>query len=378
MPENYDPIPIYRVMDPEGNVFDQSQDPKLDQKTILKCFRDMVLLNAMDKILYESQRQGRISFYMTNFGEEASHIGSASALTPEDLVYAQYREAGVLVWRGFTISQFVDQCYGNVDDDGKGKQMPVHYGSRELNFFTISSPLTTQLPQAVGSAYVLKRRPNNQRCVIVYFGDGAASEGDTHAAMNFAATLECPVIFFCRNNGYAISTPVKEQYRGDGIASRGTGYGMAAIRVDGTDLLAVHNGTKAAREYVLKNNKPIILEAMQYRLGHHSTSDDSTAYRSVEELEIWNTVEHPINKLKNYMMKKGWFDEEAENEYVKDVRKQVMAQLQQSEKKLKPDWRELFHDVYDEMPENLRKQMKEMEEHVAKYKEHYPIKNFKP
>ena len=254
-------------MDAEGNVLDQTQDPKLSKDTIHKCFRNMVTLNALDKILYESQRQGRISFYMTNFGEEASHAGSACALTQEDLVYAQYREAGVLLWRGFTIAQFIDQCYGNIDDEGKGKQMPVHYGSRQLNFVTISSPLATQIPQAVGSAYVFKREKNNERCVVVYFGDGAASEGDTHAAMNFAATLECPVIFFCRNNGYAISTPVHEQYRGDGIASRGTGYGMAALRVDGTDLLAVYNGTKAAREYCLKNNKPIILEAMQYRLG---------------------------------------------------------------------------------------------------------------
>lgn len=172
-------------------------------------------------------------------------------------------------------------------------------------------------------------------------------------------------------------TAVKEQYRGDGIASRGTGYGMAAIRVDGTDLLAVYNATKVAREYCLENNKPIILEAMQYRLGHHSTSDDSTAYRSLEELEIWNTIEHPINKLKNYMLKKGWFDEEAENEYVKSVRKQIMAQNQQSEKKLKPEWQELFHDVYDEIPEQLQKQMKEMEAHVAKYKDEYPLKGFR-
>lgn len=377
LPESYEPIPIYRVMDPEGNVLDATQDPKLSKETIHKCFRDMVLLNALDKIMYESQRQGRISFYMTNFGEEASHIGSACALSPEDLVYAQYREAGVLVYRGFTISQFIDQCYGNSDDEGKGRQMPVHYGCKQLNFVTISSTLSTQIPQAVGSAYVFKRRPNNDRCVVVYFGDGAASEGDTHAAMNFAATLECPVIFFCRNNGYAISTPVKEQYRGDGIASRGTGYGMAAIRVDGTDVLAVHNATKAAREYCLKENKPIILEAMQYRLGHHSTSDDSTAYRPAVELEVWNTIEHPITKLKNYMLKQGWFDEEAENEYVKSIRKQIMAQNQLSEKKPKPDWREMFYDVYDDVPDHLKKQLKEMEEHVKKYKDEYPLKDFK-
>jgi len=140
-PEDYAPIPIYRVMDSDGYIADESQDPQLSREVVEKMFRDMVLLNTMDKILYESQRQGRISFYMTNFGEEASHIGSAAALEMRDLIYGQYREAGVLVWRGFRIDQFIDQCYGNVDDLGRGKQMPVHYGSRELNFVTISSPL---------------------------------------------------------------------------------------------------------------------------------------------------------------------------------------------------------------------------------------------
>lgn len=129
---------------------------------------------------------------------------------------------------------------------------------------------------------------------------------------------------------------------------------MAALRVDGTDIFAVYNATKLAREYVIKNNKPIILEAMQTRLGHHSTSDDSSAYRDLNELEIWNTVEHPINKLKNYMIKRGWFDEEEESEYVKTVRKQILAQNQESEKKLKPDWREMFTDVYDDIPPHLK------------------------
>lgn len=119
MPEDYEPIPIYRVLDRDGNFLDESQDPKLSREIIQKFFRNMVLLNTMDKLLYESQRQGRISFYMTNFGEEASHIGSAAGLSNKDLVYAQYRESGVLLWRGFTISQFIDQCYGNEADEGK-------------------------------------------------------------------------------------------------------------------------------------------------------------------------------------------------------------------------------------------------------------------
>merc|ERR1719321_1663213 len=132
----------------------------------------------------------------------------------------------------------MNQCFSNVHDAGKGRQMPVHYGSKALNFQTISSPLTTQVPQASGAAYALKHMPGAPQheegsVVACYFGDGAASEGDFHAALNFAATLKCPAIFFCRNNGYAISTPTTDQYAGDGIASRGLGYGMHSIRVDG-------------------------------------------------------------------------------------------------------------------------------------------------
>lgn len=217
MPEDVGAVPIYRVIDSDGNTIDGAAEPDLDRSLVHKMFRDMVLLNTMDKILYESQRQGRISFYMTNFGEEASHIGSAAALESQDLIYGQYREAGVLVWRGFTIEQFIDQCYGNDADLGRGKQMPVHYGSKDLNFITISSPLgkveqdkktlfrmywnvysllATQMPQAVGAAYAMKRRKDNNACVVCYFGEGAASEGDAHAAFNFAATLDCPVILF--------------------------------------------------------------------------------------------------------------------------------------------------------------------------------------
>ena len=154
-------IPIYRVMGRsvnnviqkddkchrDGKVIDESHDPNIAEEEMLHMYKSMTMLNTMDKILYESQRQGRISFYMTNYGEEATHVGSAAALLPKDLVYGQYREAGVLMYRGFSLDGFMNQCYGNSADGGKGKQMPVHYGSKEFNFVTISSPLGTQLPQ---------------------------------------------------------------------------------------------------------------------------------------------------------------------------------------------------------------------------------------
>lgn len=195
----------------------------------MRMYTVMVRLSIMDNILYESQRQGRISFYMTNFGEEATHVGSAAALDPRDLVFAQYREAGVLMYRGYPLESFMNQCYGNTEDRGKGRQMPVHYGSLEHNFVTISSPLATQMPQAAGAAYALKRQKSGL-CVICYFGEGAASEGDAHAAFSIAATTDSPVIFFCRNNGYAISTPAREQYRGDGIGAPSAACALAAVR----------------------------------------------------------------------------------------------------------------------------------------------------
>lgn len=161
-------------------------------------------------------------------------------------------------------------------------------------------------------------------------------------------------IFFSRNNAFAISTPSTEQYKGDGIAGRGpTGYGIASIRVDGTDVFAVHNATKKARAYAMKNNKPVIIEAMAYRIGHHSTSDDSTAYRSAAEIEVWQNSEHPITKLKNYIQNKGWWNEQEEHEFADSIRKQILTQISISEKKPKADWRELFQDVYEKMPKHL-------------------------
>ncbi|XP_072287338.1 2-oxoisovalerate dehydrogenase subunit alpha, mitochondrial [Pyxicephalus adspersus] len=368
-------IPVYRVMDRQGQILNASEDPQIPKEKVLKFYHTMTLLNTMDRILYESQRQGRISFYMTNYGEEGTHVGSAAALNDNDLVFGQYREAGVLMYRGYPLDLFMSQCYGNASDPGKGRQMPVHYGSKDLNFVTISSPLATQIPQAVGAAYAMKRE-NADRAVICYFGEGAASEGDAHAAFNFSATLECPVIFFCRNNGYAISTPTSEQYRGDGIAARGPGYGIMSIRVDGNDVFAVYNATKEARRRAVAENQPFLIEAMTYRIGHHSTSDDSSAYRSVDEVNYWDKQDHPISRLRHYMMHRGWWDDEQEKIWRKKSRKLVMEAFEEAERKHKPKIEHMFSDVYAEMPPHLKKQEESLVKHLKVYGEHYPLDSY--
>lgn len=174
---------------------DDNQDQETHQPLFLRAHRHMLRVREMDKILENSQRQGRIAFYMTCTGEEAIHMGSASALELQDHVLVQYREQGVLMWRGFSLEQFTNQCFSNDRDLGKARQMPIHYGSRALNYHTVSSPLGTQIPQAVGVAYRFKMMKKDN-VAVCYFGEGCSSTPDFHSGLNFAATFKAPVIFF--------------------------------------------------------------------------------------------------------------------------------------------------------------------------------------
>eukprot|EP01038_Epipyxis_sp_PR26KG_P012791 gene12791-17149_t len=362
--------PVFRVLDPLGRVIDGAPQFQINENLAVNMYRTMGRVHSLDDVFYNAQRQGRISFYMQSNGEEATHVGSASALEKQDMVFAQYREVGVLLWRGFTLQQAADQCFSNESDLGKGRQMPVHYGSKELNFQTISSPLATQMPQAVGAAYSFKLKKMDA-VTICYFGEGAASEGDFHAAMNFSATLEVPIIFFCRNNGYAISTPVTDQYRGDGIVSRAAGYGMHSIRVDGNDLIAVRLATMEARRIAIEKSCPVLIEAMTYRGGHHSTSDDSTRYRSINEIKHWQETYDPMTRFRAFMESNGWWDSNKEQHLRDTERIAVLQAMEKAEKKNKPPLSGLFDDVYDDKPYHINKQEKELLQHIAKYPEHY-------
>lgn len=361
----------FRVLGKDGKIIVQNQDLKIDDSTLIKMYKSMIILNRMDLIMYEAQRQGRISFYMTSYGEEATHMGSAAALSVDDVVYGQYRESGVLLYRGFTLDEFMNQMYSNELDYGKGRQMPIHYGKASLNFQTISSPLGTQIPQAAGAAYALKLQKKDA-VSICYFGDGAASEGDFHAALNMAATTESPVIFFCRNNGYAISTPVKEQYRGDGIASRGHGYGIETCRVDGNDVLAVYAAVQKARSICLEFKRPCLIEALTYRVGHHSTSDDSSAYRSKNEVSDWQRSDSPINRFRMYLeLERKVWNQELEDITVAEAKKDILKAFSTAEKLKKPSLKHMFTDVYDNVPAHLRDQEREVERLLKSYPEHF-------
>ncbi|KAL1982405.1 hypothetical protein VTN96DRAFT_1375 [Rasamsonia emersonii] len=382
-PSTMTAMPTYRVMDSDGVIVDTSRGPPdVPDEEVITWYKNMLTVNIMDVIMFEAQRQGRISFYMVSAGEEGIAVGSASALAPEDVIFLQYREAGVFQQRGFTLKQFMSQLFANRNDSGLGRNMPVHYGSSKLGIYTISSPLATQIPQATGAAYALKlqalQNPNNPpRVVACYFGEGAASEGDFHAALNIAATRSCPVIFICRNNGYAISTPTLEQYRGDGIASRGVGYGIDTIRVDGNDIFAVREATKEARRMALENGgRPILIEAMSYRVSHHSTSDDSFAYRARVEVEDWKRRDNPIIRLRKWLENKGLWNDELEQQTRNELRAAILKEFNAAEREKKPPLRSLFTDVYENLTEEAEAQRQELKRHLEKYPDEYNLNDY--
>ena len=377
--KNYAKLNAFRVMDENGKIIDKKYE-NIEKNKLLKIFNAMVTNSEADKIFNQAQRQNRISFYMTSIGEEASTVGAAAAIEDHDLIYPQYREQGALIYRGYTVREMANQLKGNHYDVGKGRQMPIHYGSRKLNYVTVSSPLGTQIPQASGSGYTYRIKGEN-RIALTFFGDGAASEGDFHSAMNFAATLRSQTLFFCRNNMFAISTPVDEQFAGDGIGPRGIAYGMNTIRVDGNDLFAVYNAVKEARRRIIEEKAPCLIEAISYRGGDHSTSDFSQLYRDEAEMKKINSLlkklADPITRLKNYLETKKWI----EKDYIEKTREKLIVEIREALKGATaepfPHIDEMFNDVYEQMPAHLQEQRAQMYAHLDKYGEHYSLDEFK-
>lgn len=363
-------IPMLQILSAEGELIEKAVEPDLSKEEALKIFNTMHYIRVLDERMVGAQRQGRISFYLASTGEEAASVASAAALSDDDMIMSQYREQGALAYRGYTTEQFMNQMFSNKDDPNKGRQMPIHYGDKPLNFMTISSPLGTQIPQASGYAYGQKMSGKDV-VTICYFGEGAASEGDFHAGLNMAAVLNCPVIFFCRNNGYAISTPAEEQFAGDGIASRGLGYGIKTIRVDGNDVLAIYAATKEARRIAIEEKCPVLIEAMTYRLAAHSTSDDPTGYRSREEEDKWRAKD-PIARMAKWLDSKGWFDETENQKRVDKARQDVLAAMKSCEKTDVCAIEDIVEDVYDTAPWHLKEQLSELKAHIKKYPKMYP------
>jgi pyruvate dehydrogenase E1 component alpha subunit len=324
-----------------------------------KMYESMARTRALDERGLMSQRQGRIGFYVPSFGEEGHQVGAAYALEPGDWCFPSYRVPGVALHRGAPVSRMVANLYGNSQDFTQGRQMPCHYSFREQNFVSISSPLGTQIPQAVGVARAMQIR-GEKHVAAVWFGDGTTSEGDFHVAMNFAGVWKAPCVFLCNNNQWAISVPLHQQTASETIAIKAIAYGFEGVRVDGNDVLAVYKVMRDAVEKARDGGGPTLIEAVTYRMGPHSSSDDPTRYRPDSEVATWKKRD-PIERFRRFLVDSGHADAAWLEKTDAAAKEEISAAFKEQEHVDPPPLGSLFGDVYAEMTPALRRQQQYLE-----------------
>jgi pyruvate dehydrogenase E1 component alpha subunit len=351
---------LLQILRPDGTVVDEKLVPPLDRERALRIYRGMLLIRIMDERLMTLQRQGRIGFYGEARGQEAAIVGSAAALEPGDWIVPALREAGAGLYAGMPLRQYVAQLYGNANDNGKGRQLPCHPCDRDVNYLVMSSCIATQAPHAVGIAMAMKIAGDSGRVAMGYVGDGATSEGDFHVAMNFAGVFRPPVVIFCQNNQWAISTPGKLQTASTTIAVKALAYGLDGLRVDGNDVLAVYEASRRAVEKARRGGGPSFIEALTYRIGAHSSSDDPSRYRDENVTLEWKTAKDPLVRYRAFLGARGWLDAAADARLTDEIEAEVRAAVEAEEAAPLPPLASLFEDVYEEIPWHLKEELAEL------------------
>ncbi len=311
---------------------------------LVGAYRAMVLARALDERCLSLQRQGRIGFYAPHAGQEAALVGSGLAMEADDWVFPAYRELAVALVRGVPLQSIVDQLYGNDGDLSKGRQMPNHFAFREQHFVSASSPIGTQISQAVGAAMAARLR-KAPIATITYFGDGATSSNDFHAGMNFAGVFRAPTVFLCQNNEWAISLPRERQTKSATLAMKAEAYGFPGVVVDGNDLRAVFAAVRRARARAVAGDGPTLIEAQVYRLGPHSTSDDPRRYRPDEQVASARQRD-PVHRLKTELIDAGLWDEAQDARLAEETRATIAAAVTRAEATRPVDPLSLFDDVF--------------------------------
>ncbi len=355
---------LVRALKLNGETYGQ-WDPKLSPDTLRQALRHMLLTRVVDKRMFAMQRQGKLSFYMKSIGEEAIAVATAMALEDTDMVFPSYRQQGILMTRGWPVVDLMNQCLSNKADKLQGKAIPICYSVRDKGFYSISGNLGTQMIQAVGWAMACAYKGTNE-VASAFTGEGATAEGDFHYALNFASTYRAPVIINVVNNQWAISTfqgIAAGQSRS--FASRGLGFGLASLRVDGNDFLAVYAAVKWASERARNGGGATVIEHFTYRQEGHSTSDDPSAYRAKGEAEAWPFGD-PIDRLKEHLIKLGEWDQEQQDALIVELKAHVRESYKKAEAmgtlasptEINPAT--MFEQVFEEMPTHLRRQRQEL------------------
>ena len=344
---------VIRVLREDGTL-DPARDPGLSTDEVVLLHRAMMRTRLLDERLTAIQRQGRIGFHIGSLGEEAAILGSAYALRQNDWLFPCYREFGGALLRGMPLQRYMDNMFGNVNDPAKGRQMPDHYCYRAAKVTSVSSPIGTQITQAVGFAWAARIK-HDDVVALSYFGDGATSSSEFHNGLNFAGVFKAPVVFFCRNNGWAISVPTERQTASAGFATKGVAYGIPGVRVDGNDLFAVVQVTRDAVARAARGEGPTLIEALTYRIEGHSTSDDPKAYRPDAWLEPWRRLD-PLLRLRRWLDRNASWSDARDREIEAEIDAEIRVCVGIAEKTPLPSLDSMFDDVFAEPPWHLVEQ----------------------
>jgi pyruvate dehydrogenase E1 component alpha subunit/2-oxoisovalerate dehydrogenase E1 component alpha subunit len=334
---------------------DPALDPGLSGAEAAGLYRRMLFLREFDRKMLGLQRQGRIAFYGASLGQEAAVVGSAACAGPDDWLFPALREGGAALLRGMPLRTYLGQLYGNSADECLGHQQPMHFSWRKGNHVSLSSPIGTQIPQAVGAAMAMRIRGSRQ-VVLAYMGDGATSEGDFHCGMNFAAVFRAPVVLLCQNNGWAISVPVSMQTASETIAVKARAYGMPGVRVDGNDLLAVLAATRAAVERARSGEGPTFVELVTYRRLGHSSSDDPSRYRDEAEVAEWEKRD-PLARFRRHLERRRLWGDREEEGAVAEIGEEIARAVKEAEAAPEPPLESLVEHVFEGVPASLRAQL---------------------
>lgn len=338
-------IDYLQVVDEFGKA-DKKLMPKIPKETVLKMYEKMVLARKLDEKMLALQRQGRIGTFAQVKGEEACQIGAMACLTKDDWMVPSFREAAAALFRGAPPKNILLYVAG--DERGNVVDGPQHD-------LPVSIPVGSQIIHAAGIAWAMKLR-KEKNVAVVFFGDGATSEGDFHEGLNFAGVFNLPVIFICQNNQYAISVPVSHQTHSRTIAQKAIAYGIEGIQVDGNDIFAVYKAMSEAVARAKGGKGATLIECFTYRLGDHTTSDDATRYRSDKEVKFWEKKE-PVLRLRNYLIKAKLWNEQKEKELLQKIEIDINKAVEEAEKMPPPTVEDMFLYMYKELTPALKEQM---------------------
>ncbi len=351
-------LSLFRILDPNGNVLPdrEKEFSEIQDKTILNMLKYMITSRILDEWLLKLQRMGKVALYAPSKGEEAAYVGSSIAMGENDWITTGYRDLPAIIARGYPLESLIDRAMNNSDDPHRGKEF-ILLASKKHRLLTGGVPVGSQITIGTGFSIAAKLK-GEDFVTLIYFGEGATSRGEFHWSLNFASLMKSMTIFMAVNNQYAISVPFHKQSASKTIAIKALAYGMKGYRVDGNDAIAMYYLTKRLREYIKREPQPILVEAVTYRMGSHTTADDPTKYRPQSEVKFFEKYD-PLRRLSIYVLKNGLLSEKEYEELWKDYEERIRKLIEKCMNKPELPPTIIFENVYSQNTWIIEEELRE-------------------